>query len=248
MVLTWQTSATERMSKETLVMLPGMMCDERLFAPQISALEKDYHIIVPQLDRPNSIEGMARRVLDEIEAPRFNLMGLSMGGIVAMSMVGLSPKRVSRLALLDTNHKADAAERCALRNRQVNEVKAGRLRQVITTEMKPIYLAKANRKNQALLDLLISMALDLGDDVFIAQSIALRDRADHTEALRNYHGPALLLCGQEDALCPHHVHVEMAKEFSQSVVCQIKYAGHITTLEQPDAVTQALQIWLMQLI
>lgn len=229
-------------------MMPGMMCDERLFAPQIFALEKGYHIIVPKLEGPNSIEDMARRVLEEIEAPRFNLMGLSMGGIVAMSMVGLSPKRVSRLALLDTNHKADAAERCALRNRQVNEVKAGRLRQVITTEMKPIYLAKANRKNQALLDLLISMALDLGDDVFIAQSIALRDRADHTEALRNYHGPALLLCGQEDALCPHHVHVEMAKEFSQSVVCQIKYAGHITTLEQPDAVTQALQIWLMQLI
>ena len=244
MVQIWQTSATERMFKETLVMLPGMMCDERLFAPQISVLEEDYHIMVPQLDSPNSIEGIARRVLNEIEAPRFNLMGLSMGGIVAMSMVGLSPERVSRLALLDTNHKADAAGRYALRNRQIDDVKVGRLRQVISTEMKPIYLAKANRKNQALLDLLISMALDLGDDVFIAQSIALRDRADQTEALRSYDGPALLLCGLDDALCPPHVHVEMAKELSHSVVCQIEDAGHISTLEQSDAVTEALQIWL----
>lgn len=227
-------------------MLPGMMCDERLFTPQISVLEKDYHILVPQLDGPNSIEAMARRVMDEVAAPRFNLLGLSMGGIVAMSMVGLCPERVSRLALLDTNHKADAAERYALRNRQIDDVKAGKLRQVITTEMKPIYLAKANRKNQALLDLLISMAIDLGDDVFIAQSIALRDRSDHTEVLRSYHGPTLLLCGQEDELCPPDVHVEMANELSQSVVCPIKNAGHITTLEQPDVVTKALLIWLNQ--
>ncbi len=234
------------MFKETLVMLPGMMCDERLFAPQISALQKGYHIIVPKLEGPNSIEGMARRVLDEIEAPRFNLMGLSMGGIVAMSIVGLCPERVSRLALLDTNHKADAAGRYSVRYRQIDDVKAGRLRQVIATEMKPIYLAKANRKNQALLDLLISMAIDLGDDVFIAQSIALRDRADHTEALRTYQGPALLLCGQEDALCPPHIHVEMAKELSNSVLSQIKNAGHISTLEQPDTVTEVLQIWLKQ--
>jgi pimeloyl-ACP methyl ester carboxylesterase len=104
------------MPPETLIMLPGMMCDERLIAPQIAALKDKYEIIVPLLDRPASIEGMAQRILNEIKAPTFNLMGLSMGGIVAMSMGGLSPKRVSRLALLDTNHRADAPERFALRN------------------------------------------------------------------------------------------------------------------------------------
>ena len=98
-------------------MLPGMMCDERLFAPQISAFENRYEIIVPRLDRPASIEGMARRILDEIRTPTFNLMGLSIGGIAAMSMVGLSPQRVSRLALFDTNHQADAPSRFAARNR-----------------------------------------------------------------------------------------------------------------------------------
>jgi pimeloyl-ACP methyl ester carboxylesterase len=230
--------------KETLVMLPGMMCDARLFAPQISALEKDYRILVPQLDRPNSIEGMARRILNEIEAPTFNLIGLSMGGIVAMRIVGLSPQRVSRLALLDTNHKADAPERFLIRNRQIDDVKAGRLRQVITTEMKPIYLAKANRKNRALLDLLINMALDLGDEIFITQSIALRDRANQTEALRSYHGPTLLLCGEEDVLCPPLYHTQMAKEIFRSVFVQIKNAGHISTLEQPAAINDALQMWL----
>lgn len=225
-------------------MLPGMMCDERLFAPQISAFENRYEIIVPRLDRPASIEGMARRILDEIRTPTFNLMGLSMGGIAAMSMVGLSPQRVSRLALFDTNHQADAPSRFAARNRQIEDVKAGKLRQVIATEMKPIYLAKANRKNQALLDLLIAMALDLGDEAFIAQSIALRDRADHTDFLRNYHGPTLLLYGEEDALCPPLYHAQMAVALSRSILCEIANAGHITTLEQPASVTAVVKEWL----
>jgi pimeloyl-ACP methyl ester carboxylesterase len=232
------------MSRETLVMLPGMMCDARLFAPQISALEKDYHILVPQLHGPASIEGMARRILNEIKSSTFNLLGLSMGGIVAMSIVGLSPQRVMRLALLDTNHKADPAERFAIRNRQIDDVKAGRLRDVITTEMKPIYLAKANSNNQVLLDLLIGMALDLGDETFITQSIALRDRADQTEALMNFKGPALVLCGDEDFLCTPEQHAQMAKLLCGSVFRQIKNAGHISTHEQPHVVTKLLKAWL----
>ena len=229
-------------------MLPGMMCDERLFALQISALENEYEIIVPSLDRPASIEGMARRILDEVKAPTFNLLGLSMGGIIAMSMVGLAPHRASRLALLDANHQADAPSRFAMRNRQIEDVRAGKLHHVIATEMKPIYLAKANRKNQALLDLLIAMALDLGDETFIAQSIALRDRHDHSNILRNYHGPTLLLCGEEDALCPPLYHTQMAKLISRSVFCEIADAGHITTLEQPATVTAAVKEWLAMAI
>jgi pimeloyl-ACP methyl ester carboxylesterase len=232
------------MPRETLVMLPGMMCDERLFGPQIAALSDEYEIIVPRLDRPASIEGMAQRILNEIKAPTFNLMGLSMGGIVAMSMVGVSPQRVKRLALLDTNQRADAPERFALRNRQIEDAKAGKLRQVITTEMKPIYLAKANRENRVLLKLLINMAADLGDEIFIAQTIALRDRTDQTKALRSYHGPTLLLCGDEDALCPPVYHEQMAIEFSRSALREISNAGHITTLEQPASVTTALRDWL----
>lgn len=229
-------------------MLPGMMCDERLFAPQILAFENEFEIIVPRLDGPASIEGMARRVLGEIKAPTFNLMGLSMGGIVAMSMVGLAPQRVNRLALLDTNHQADAPSRFAIRNRQIEDVKAGKLRQVITTEMKPIYLAKGNRKNQALLDLLITMALELGDAIFIAQSIALRDRADHTDILRNYHGPTLLLCGKEDALCPPVYHAQLAELVSRGVLCEIAGAGHMATLEQATSVTAAITEWLAMAI
>jgi pimeloyl-ACP methyl ester carboxylesterase len=232
------------MEHETLVMLPGMMCDDRLFAPQIAALKNDYHIIVPALTDDDSIEGMARRVLGGIPKLQFNLMGLSMGGILALAMVGLAPERVSRLALIDSTFKADAPERFALRNRQIEDVKQGGLRAVIRDEMKPNYLAFCNRSNKALLDLLIAMAMKLGEEAFISQSVALRDRPDHRVALTMYNGPTLFLCGSEDTLCAPALHREMAALAKNAVHREIKNAGHISTLEQPDAVNSALVSWL----
>ena len=227
-------------------MLPGMMCDARLFAPQIEHLRDRYHIVVPPLAGSSSIEGLARQVLESVAQPRFNLMGLSMGGIVAMAATGLAPERILRLALLDTNHRADAPERFAMRNRQIAEVQAGRLREVVVEEMKPSYLAEANRSNRALLELLVDMAIGLGADVFIEQSIALRDRADQTDALRSYSGPSLVLCGAEDVLCPRARHAEIAGLLIRASRCTIEGAGHIATLEQPERVNQAIIQWIRE--
>lgn len=239
----WHPHVADQSPKETLVLLPGMMCNRRLFEPQISAFKDAYDIIVPDLTAP-SIEQMARAVLSDVAAPKFNLVGLSMGGIVAMKLCHLAPERILRLALLDTNHHADLPERLDIRNRQISDVKAGKLRDVIVDEMKPVYLAERNRSNQPLLDLLIDMAMEVGADTFITQSIALRDRPDQTGTLRNWLGPTLILCGEEDRLCPPDRHREMVDLVSRSEFKTIQGAGHISTLEQPKQVTTALRVWL----
>ena len=218
--------AADSMTRETLVMLPGMMCDARLFTPQIKALQRNYDILVPKLCAPASIQGLAQQVLDEIAVPQFNLLGLSMGGIVAMAMVGIAPRRVTRLALLDTNHLADAPERHPIRNQQIEAVRNGHLRSVIVKEMKPNYLAAKNRDNADLLALLVDMAMDLGADCFISQSIALRDRKNQSAALAQYPGPIMLLCGKEDELCPVSRHQEMLCHCSRGHLQMLAGAGH----------------------
>lgn len=234
------------MGKETLVLLPGMMCDARLFAPQIEALAPNYDVVVVDLTDGDTIQGLARRVLGNIGTKPFNLAGLSMGGIVAMAVVGMAGMQVKRLALLDTNHRADTIERQALRDAQTDSVIAGNLHTVVVKEMKPHYLAEPNRRNQALLDLLIDMALDLGADVFLKQTRALRDRPDQSAALQVYDGPALVLCGEQDALCPLERHHEMAALLNDGELVVVPDAGHITTLENPKAVNAALQQWLLR--
>lgn len=220
-----------------------MLCDARLFAPQIDAFSATHDVEVMGIDAAESIDALADLVLER--APeRFNLAGLSMGGIVAMAIVGRAPERVARLALLDTNHHADAPGRDQVRNRQIEAVREGRMRQVVVDEMKPVYLAAANRSDQGLLDLLIDMAMDLGPEVFVRQSVALRDRANQTAALRAYRGQTLVLCGAEDELCPVERHREMAALLDRPVLRIVENAGHISTLENAPAVNSAMKQWL----
>lgn len=229
-----------------LVLLPGMMCDARLFAPQTAFLGERFSVHVAQLSEADTIVGLAENALGEIDAPRFAVAGLSMGGIVAMEMMAQAPERIERTVLLDTNHLAEARERQLLRERQIADVRSGHLRDVIVEEMKPHYLAAENRGNAALLDLLIAMALDLGNAAFVNQSRALAGRRDYSTVLAEWRKPVLLICGEEDRLCPPERHHAMAELLPHALLHVLPGAGHITTLEQPCAVNRLIEAFLSE--
>lgn len=221
------------------LLLPGMMCDARLFAPQVAALPG---IVIPELTGADSMAGLADRVLAEAP-PRFALGGLSMGGIVAMEIIARAPERVVRLALMDTNPLAETHERQAARASQVAKVQAGGLRAVIRDEMKPNYLAAGPRK-AAILDLCMEMAMATGSEVFAMQSAALRDRPDYRKTLAGVRVPTLILCGRDDALCPVARHETMHALIPGATLAIMDGAGHLPTLEQPSATSAALARWL----
>ena len=224
-----------------LVMLPGMMCDARLFGPQIAAL-CGREVTVPPLTDHDRIDRLAAAVLAEAP-PRFALLGLSMGGIVAMEVLRQAPERVERLALLDTNPRAETAEVQARRAPQIAAAREGRLAEVMRDEMKPNYLAAGPRRTDVL-DLCMEMALDLGPEVFVRQSVALRDRPDQQDTLRAARVPTLILCGAEDALCPLERHELMHRLIPGSTLVVVEGAGHLPTLERPIETTAALRRWL----
>lgn len=225
-----------------LVLLPGMMCDARLFGPQINALSAARTILVATISGHDTVEALAANVLADAP-PRFALAGLSMGGIVAMEMVRQAPDRIDRLALMDTNPKAEADPVKAMRQPQIDKVRAGKLREVMRDEMKPNYLADGPNRG-AILDQCMAMSEALGAEVFIRQSKTLRDRPDQQDTLRGTSIPTLILCGREDALCPVHRHELMKDLVPQGTLTVIDGAGHLPTLEQPEQTTKALKIWL----
>ena len=164
-----------------LVLIPGMMCDARLFGPQIAALSRDRAVMTAPITGADRVEALAEAVL--AAAPgRFALAGLSMGGIVAMEVVRRAPERVERLALMDTNHLPEGERAAAVRAPQIEAVRAGRLAEV-TREQARGYLAPGSARSD-ILDLVLDMALALGADVFAAQSRALMARPDQSETLR----------------------------------------------------------------
>lgn len=217
------------------------MCDARMWAPVLGAFARR-DVICPALTGGETTDALAAQVL-ALAPPRFALAGLSMGGIVAMGVVAQAPERVERLALLDTNPRAELPEVQARRAPQIDRALGGGLRAVIRDEMKPNYLAPGPGQG-AVLDLCMAMALDLGPQVFARQSRALRDRPDRQAALAAYAGPALVLMGEHDRLCPLDRHELMASLMPGSRLVIVPGAGHLPPLEQPQATAAALADWL----
>lgn len=226
-----------------LLLIPGMMCDERLWRHQLRALSTEIRVQVCSMVGARSIAEIATRIL--AAAPqKFALAGLSMGAIVAFEMWRQAPDRIERMALLDTNSAADAPERFAIRNRQIKQVQAGQLSQILSDELKPNYLAEVNKTDTALLEEVLQMGMDLGQDCFVEQSIALRDRADSTPTLATITCPVTIICGKEDQLCSVSLHEDMAAEIPRATLNVIEDCGHLSTLEQPEAVNKILRQWL----
>lgn len=226
-----------------LLLLPGMMCDARMWGGIPAALAPCQvgHFLPTGADTMAELAALA---LDQAP-PRFALAGLSMGGILAMEMLAQAPDRVERLALLDTNPLAEAPEVQARRQPQIAKALTGGLARVMREEMKPNYLAPGPDQG-AVLDLCLDMALSLGPDAFAQQSRALARRADRQAALAAFKGPALVLMGAEDRLCPRSRHDLMHALMPQSRLVIIPGAGHLPPLEQPLATAEALRLWLTE--
>ena len=224
-----------------LLLIPGMMCDARMWGsiPQTLAPRLVQHHLPIGAD---SMAELAQNLLREAP-PRFALAGLSMGGILAMEVLAQAPERLERLALLDTNPRAEQPEVQARRGPQIERALAGGLRAVIRDEMKPNYLADGPNR-QPILDLCMEMALALGPEVFARQSRALRDRSDRQAALAGFTRPALVLMGARDRLCPRDRHDLMHALMPQSRLVIIAGAAHLPTLERPDETAAALRRWL----
>jgi len=164
-----------------LVMIPGMMCDERIFAPQIEELISNVSVHIADISRHDTISELAADVLS-YAPPKFCLAGHSMGGIVAMEICAQAPQRIEKLALIDTNPLAELEEVKLKREPQISDALSGKLINVIRDEMKPNYLASSDNQD-IILNICMDMALSLGPKVFINQSRALQGRSDQQNNL-----------------------------------------------------------------
>ena len=225
-------------------MVPGMMCDERIFSPQIEELSQNLEVTIADISNFSSVRELASDVLKK--APKkFSLLGHSMGGIVAMEIYSQEPNRIEKLILMDTNPKAELDEVKLKREPQIREVNKGKLLEVMRDEMKPNYLAESENK-RSVLNVCMDMALTLGPDVFINQSRALQSRLDQQNTIQSIKIPVLIMCGSEDKLCPVERHEMMHNMITDSDLKIINNAGHMPTLEQPRETTEVIKEWLMR--
>jgi len=227
---------------ETLVLLAGMMCDARLFAPQIVGLSADHSVQLAPISGADTVEPLAEQVL--AGAPeRFALAGHYLGGMVAMEIQRRAPGRITRLALMDPNAQGELPGLAADRETQIVRACAGQLQQVIRDDIAGNLSVQGPRRAE-IEDMVLRMAMDLGPDVYVRQSRALQRRPDQQKTLRKLKIPTLILCGAHDQLTPHRRHDFMATLAHGSRLEVIEDAGHLPSLEQPEKVTALLRDWM----
>lgn len=228
--------------RPTILLLPGLLCDRRLFGAQLPALAAVAETLVADLTRDASIPAMAERAL--AAAPRhFALLGLSMGGYVAFEILRQAPSRVTRLALLSSQARADTEEALARRRGLMALAEKGEFKGV-SPRLLPLFVHRDRLGDPALTATILAMAESVGKEGFLRQQEAIMGRPDSRPGLGAIACPTLVLAGREDAVTPPERQIEMAEAIPEATLVLLPRCGHMAPLERPAAVTAQLLAWL----
>ena len=229
-------------ASQNIVFVPGLLCTGDLFAAQIAHFAGKHHCQVADHTTADTLEGIAAAIL--AAAPeRFVLAGLSMGGYIAFEMLRAAPERITRLALLDTNARADRPEQFKQRRVLMGAAQTIGVRAVQGMLLR--YLIHKDRlDDRALTSRVLLMADGIGVNAFIRQQQAIMGRPDNRPFLAEIKCPTVIVVGNEDALTPVKVSEEMHAGLPGSILEVIPHCGHLATMEAPEAVNAILDAWL----
>lgn len=225
----------------SLLFLPGLLCDDRLWRDQIAAMQGGIECRVADATRDDSLGAMASRALAAAPA-RFGLVALSMGGYLAFEILRQAPDRVTRLALFDTSARPDTPEQARRRRGLMALTRTG-LFKGVTPRLLPQLVhpeAMAGPVGAAV----IEMAERVGRDAFLRQQAAILGRPDSRPDLAGIGVPTLVAVGEADVLTPPDHAEEIADAIPGAALHRIPGCGHLPPMERPAATTALLRVWL----
>ena len=226
--------------KKSIVLIPGMMCTGDVFFHQINYLKRFFEVIVMEFKHHHDIESGVRKLASNLPS-QFHLLGHSMGGIVAMEFVRQYSKRVLSLALLNTNPYEEKHELRNKRNQRLKKLEELDLIALMKSDYISRYFPSNCINKINLIEKCVDMVSRLDKKVFYNQSVALRDRTDQTNTLKNLNCKTLIVCGENDQLCPVSYHSEMKKMIKKSDIIVLDGVGHMPTLECPELLNHHLK-------
>lgn len=227
---------------EPLVMIPGLMADARLFLPQMVRLGSDRACHICIATQGETVEKMSEAVIAGLPE-KFALMGHGLGGDVALDVIRRVPDRVTRVILMATDPLSEPPQTAVERETRMVMARAGRLVDAMAQEIPAAAVADSPWRDE-IMDLVKDMALGLGEGVFLRQSRALQRRPDQQKTMRKVRLPALVIAGRQDPLVPLRRQEFTATLMPYGQFKIIEDAGHLAPLEQPEAVSDAVEAFL----
>jgi pimeloyl-ACP methyl ester carboxylesterase len=227
---------------EPLVMIPGLMADARLFLPQMVRLGADRACQVCIAAKGDTVEQMSEAMIAGLP-PKFALMGHGLGGDIALDIIRRAPDRVTRVILMATDPLSEPPAQAVERETRMVMARAGRLVEAVGMDIPAAAIAESPWRDE-IMALVQDMALGLGEGVYLRQSRALQRRPDQQKTMRKVRLPALVLAGRQDPLMPLRRQEFTATLMPYGQFQIVEDAGHLAPLEQPEAVSAAVEAFL----
>ena len=227
---------------EPLVIIPGLMADARLFLPQMVRLGADRACQVCIAAKGDTVEQMSEAIMASLPE-KFARMGHGQGGDIALDIIRRVPDRETRVLLMATDPLSEPPAQAVERETRMVMARAGRLVEAMAQEIPASAIADSPWREE-IIALVKDMALGLGEGVFLRQSRALQRRPDQQKTMRKVRLPALVLAGRQDPLMPLRRQEFTATLMPYGQFRIIEDAGHLAPLEQPEAVSSAVEAFL----
>jgi 3-oxoadipate enol-lactonase len=237
-----------------IVLLHGLLFDGGMWRGQVEPLSALGRVVV--IDGPGhgksepppkfTMEEHADALLDtlgDLDIPRALLVGLSWGGMVAMRLALQHPARVAGLALLDTSAEADGRlKRLRYRAFVAMHRRIGMPYRLFRKEVAPLMFAEHTlRERPDLLETTYRRMMGFDREGVARASLAVVVHgASILEKLDRIRVPTLVMCGREDRATPPDKSENIARAIPGSRLVMLDDVGHMSTLEDPDAVNQHL--------
>jgi pimeloyl-ACP methyl ester carboxylesterase len=238
------------------VLLHAFPLDARMWEPQFALADRGWRIIAPHLrqfgdgagDPPAaSMDDYAGDVIDLLDALHVReavVGGCSMGGYVALTIVRHAARYVQGLVLADSRAEADTPEGIVSRKRMLATV-ADKGPSAVVEEMLPRLVGETTMKSRPqVVERVRALASSSSGAAMTGAITALMTRPDSLPLLSTIHRPALIVAGVEDVITPPALSEKMHAAIHGSELVLIPDAGHLASLEQPDAFNAALANFL----
>jgi pimeloyl-ACP methyl ester carboxylesterase len=247
-----------RMTELPLVLLHAFPLDSRMWNAVREPLASHVRVITPDQrglgrsplpasDREPSLEDAARDVvalLDRLGLDRVVLGGCSMGGYLAMAVLRLAPERVGGLVFIDTKATPDTPEAAQARLDVAARVDREGVKTWLAEANLPNLLAASTREQRPEVAETVREIIESQPPAGVSwAALALRNRPGSLDLLRDSGVPALVIVGEEDSITPVAAASELAGAMDGATLVVLPGAGHLTPLEDPAGVVEAILSW-----
>ncbi|MDP2208428.1 MAG: alpha/beta fold hydrolase [Bacteroidota bacterium] len=179
-------------------------------------------------------------LLDYLKIEKAVLVGLSMGGYIALRAIERHPERVAALVLCDTKSAADTNEVKIRRARQIQIVKSVGIARFAEDFLKAIFSEETFIRLPSIVDMIRNIILKTSPLSVASTLIALAARTDTTRALPEIKVPTLIMVGERDTLTTPADALEVKNQIPNSEMHIIPNAAHMSNLENSSAFNKHL--------